>query len=290
LTPTPTTTPTNTPTSSLTPTPSVTTTNTPTQTPTTTPTNTPTNTVTPTPSITPSSSVTPTVTPTNTVTPTQTATPTNTPPAGSPTSTPTNTPTPTVTPSEAGIAPAYLIIEPDSIAPSIGTYMFNEGASWYGFGNGSGPIGAGDVSTYLDFYNLSGGTGGVPSVITQTIPQTGGGTDSEGNAIVQYNFLTTEISAGTITGNAWYSWLIPDESIGGAGSGNRQISIDLSFGQGPNTFVTETMSPTYYAYFISNPGGTFAPGTYRLYTTYQSTPFYRDNTSTTMYFKGNTVS
>lgn len=219
-------------------------------------------------------SVTPTITPTTT-----------------PTNTPTNTPTPTVTPSEAGLAPAYLLIEPTSIAASIGGYMFGVGASWYGYSNGSGPTDINDISDYLDYYSLSAGTGGVPEIITQSIPQTGGGTDSEGNTIVQYNFVTTEIPSGTVSGNAYYTWLIPDDSIGGTGSGNRQTSIDVSFGSGPNTFVTETMASTVYDYgTVVNPGGPFANGTYRMYSTNTvGSGFYLDNTSTTIYFKGNTV-
>jgi hypothetical protein len=245
--------------------------------------------------------VTPTATPTNTVTPTQTATPTNTPPAGSPTPTPTNTPTntvtptntltPTPTPTEASLPPAYLIIEPQSIATDIGTYMFGQGASWYGYNAGSGPTSIGDIEKYLDFYVLSAGTGSVPTIISQVIPQSTGGVDSEGNSIVQYNFLTTEVSAGTISGDAYYSWLIPEESIGGSGTSNRQTHIDLSFGAGPNTFTPESMSATVYNYgTVTNPGGPFANGTYRFYSPNTiGSGFYLDNTSTTIYFKGNTV-
>lgn len=304
---TPTVTPTNTPTNTVTPTttPTVTPTNTPTNTvtPTTTPTptNTPTNTVTPsvTPSITPTNTITPTITPTNTptssITPTPTTTPTNTPtvtPTTTPTNTPTNTPTPTVTPSEAGLPPAYLLIEPSSIDTDIGAYMFSiPGSSWFGYTNGSGPTDIDDIQNYLDFFSLSAGTGGVPSIITQTIPQTGGGTDSEGNTIVQYNFLTTEVSAGTVSGNAYYSWLIPDDSIGGTGSGNRQTKIDYSNGSGPNTFTDETMDSVVYGYgTIVNPGGPFANGTYRLYSPNTiGGGLYFNNTSTTLYFKGSTV-
>jgi hypothetical protein len=222
--------------------------------------------------------VTPSVTPT--ITPTATAT-----------VTPTTTPTPTVTPSEAGLAPAYLLIEPTSIATDIGTYMDNQGASWFGYSNSLTPTDIDDIQDYLDFFSLSAGTGSVPEIITQTIPQTGGGTDSEGNSIVQYNFVTTEVPSGTVSGNAYYTWLIPDDSIGGTGSGNRQTNIDVSFGNGPNTFVNETMDSVVYDYgTIVNPGGPFANGTYRMYSTNTiGSGFYFDNTSTTIYFKGNTV-
>ena len=165
--------------------------------------------------------------------------------------------------------------------------MFNNGASFYGFNNGSGPTSVADIETYMDYYSLNAGTGNVPSIVTQTIPQSSGGQDSFNNAILQYNFVTTKITAGTVNGDAWYTWLIPDDSIGGTGSGNKQLSIDLSYNAGPQGFITETMSSTFYNYgTIVNPGGSFAPGSYRMYTTYPSQPFSRDNTSADMYFKG----
>jgi hypothetical protein len=168
--------------------------------------------------------------------------------------------------------------------------MFGAGSTtFFGFTNTTAPSNNSDVEKYLDYFSLSGGTGGVPSIVTQTIPQIGGGTDSEGNTIVQYNFLTTEINSGTISGNAWYTWVIPDESIGGLLSNNRQTSIDLSFGAGPTTFTVKNTASSVYTYFVTNPGGSFANGRYRLYTTYVDASFYLNNSSTTIYFKGNTV-
>jgi|TARA_R110001592_G_scaffold134329_1_gene350029 hypothetical protein len=308
ITPTNTVTPTNTPTG----TPSVTPTNTPTNT--VTPTNTPTNTVTPTGTAQvtstpePTNTVTPTNTPTGTAEVTPTVTPTNTPteteikPTPSvtntvtPTGTPsvTSTPTPTPTTPEASLPSAYLLIEPTSDAANIGTYMFNNGASgFFGFNNGSGPNNSSEIQTYMDYYSANQGTGNVPLVITQTIPQTSGGVDSFNNAIQQYNFVTTKVTQGTVAGNAWYTWLIPDDSIGGVGTSNRQLSIDLSFNAGPQGFTTETMSSTFYnigpiIVTIVSPGA-FAVGQYRLYTTYSSQPFSRNNTNGDLYFKGNLV-
>ena len=247
-------------------------------TPTVTPTNTPTNTVTP--------SVTATVTPTvtNTVTPTITSTPESTPEV---------TTTPTPTPTEVGLPPAYLLIEPASDAANIGTYMFNNGATgFFGFNNGSGPTSSNEIRTYMNYYSANQGTGNVPLVISQTIPQTSGGNDSFNNAIQQYNFVTTKVTQGTVAGNAWYTWLIPDDSIGGVGTTDRLLSIDLSFNNGPQGFVTETMSSTFYnigpMIFVVG-SGAFAAGQYRLYTTYSSQPFSRNNTNGDLYFKGNLV-
>lgn len=166
--------------------------------------------------------------------------------------------------------------------------MAGQGAGFYGFTNAIAPTSDTDIGHYLDYYSLNAGTGSVPAIITQTIPQSSGGNDSEGNAIVQYNFVTTEVSGGTVTGNAWYTWVIPDEGIGGGG--NRQVSIDYSDGNGPNTFVTGVMAASVYTYSVNNPGGSFAPGTYRLYTTFSDEGVRLDNTTNTLYFKGNTVS
>ena len=221
-------------------------------------------------------SPTPTQTPTSTVTPTVTTTPTS-------------TPTPTVTPSEAGLPPAYLLIEPTSDATNIGTFMFNAGATWYGFTNGSGPLDDFDVLTYMNYFQQNEGTGNVPSIVSVAIPQSNGGTDAEGNAIEQYKFTTVEIPSGTVNGNAWYTWLVPTNSIGGIPSGNRQTQIEASYGNGPQGLTAYDMAGTYYGYPVVNPTG-YAPGTYRLYTTYSTQTFRLNNTSTTIYFKGGLVS
>lgn len=172
--------------------------------------------------------------------------------------------------------------------------MFGISSSFYGFTNGSGPTNINDVEDYLDFYIASAGTGNVPAIISQTIPQTTtGGNDSEGNAIIQYNFTTIEVASGTISGDAYYTFLIPDESIGGTSSGNRQTNIDVSNGTGANSFTSPppTMDSTVYNYgTVVNPGGVFENGTYRLYSTNTvGSGLYFNNTSTTLYFKGNTV-
>lgn len=166
--------------------------------------------------------------------------------------------------------------------------MFNAGASWYGFTNGSGPTSSSDLGSYLSYYNQNAGTGNVPSIVTATVPQTGGGTDSFGNNIEQYKFVTTEISSGTVSGDAWYTWIIADESIGGAGTANRVREIEESFGQGSSNLTARSLTSSYYSYTVTNPTG-FANGTYRIYTTFSSQQFRLDNSSTTIYFKGGLV-
>ena len=248
----------------------------PSATPTSTPTTTPTPTVTPTVSVTPSVSFTPTPSVTSSVTPTTSFTPTP-------------TKTPTVTPSSAANSPAYLLIENEADASNIGTFMFNAGASFYGFNNGSGPTSSSDMASYMSYFNQNAGTELVPAIVTSDIPQNSGGDDSFGNPIEQYKFLTVEIPSGTVSGNAWYTWLIPDESIGGPGTANRAREIEVSYGSGAQGLSSKIMTTAYFNYTVVNPTG-YLNGTYRVYTTYGSEDFRLDNTTTTIFFKGGLVS
>ena len=248
----------------------------PSATPTSTPTTTPTPTVTPTVSVTPSVSFTPTPSVTSSVTPTTSFTPTP-------------TKTPTVTPSSAANSPAYLLIENEADASNIGTFMFEAGASFYGFNNGSGPTSSSDMASYMSYFNQNAGSGLVPAIVTSDIPQTSGGNDSFGNPIEQYKFLTVEIPSGTVRGNAWYTWLIPDESIGGPGTANRAREIEVSYGSGAQGLSNKIMTTAYFNYTVVNPTG-YLNGTYRVYTTYGSEDFRLDNTTTTIFFKGGLVS
>lgn len=267
--------PTPTPTNTITPTvtPSQ-------QSPTPTPTNTPTpQSPTPTPTNTPSNSVTPTNTPSNTVTPTITTT-----------VTPTITVSPSLTPTSSPLPPtkAFLFIEPQSGSTSIGQWMFNNGQTFYGFTNSSAPalnqsIFNNQLNTYVNF---SGWTSGLfPSIINQDVPQTTGGSDSFGNPIVAYNFKTTQVSANTVSGKAWYTWIIPT----GVTNGLYQKKIDYSTSSPSMPPTTVNTEPTIYSYYFTYTGSTIPQTTYRVYTTYPSTNFNLLNTSS-IYFKGNTVS
>ena len=316
-TPTSTVTPTITPTQSVTPsvtpsvtatvtqtvTPSVTPTNTPTQTvtPSVTPTITPTTTVSPTPSVTatvtPTSSVTPSVTATNTptpsVTPTQTVTPTVTAtvsPTATPTVTPSvtsspppppsSTPTPTVSPSAQLAAPALLFIEPQSKAADIGTYIYNGGtpiSNWYGFTNTSQPTNTSDIETYMEMFATSGVTG-LPQVYSANIPQSGEG---------QYLFEEIIIPSGTISGDAWYTFLIPQDSIGSSTNRVTEILQDTSTSYGNGIAPSLTF---YNLGLVNYTGSVYANTTYRLYTTYNLTGLKLNNTSNPLYFKAGTVS
>jgi hypothetical protein len=246
---------------------------------------------TPTPSITPTISITPSITPTISITPsitptisiTPSITPTNT---VTPTVTKTQTPTPTVTPSRTPPPMiAYLFIEELSGKTDIGQWMFDRGQKFFGFSNASQPTQSQptfneELNNYVDFTGWTNGF--YPSIIQQTVPQTSGGFDSFGNSILQYNFDTTQVSAGTAD-RAWYSWIIPINATNNL----KQVQIDYSTSN-PNILTTVNMESTIYNYTFTYTGTTIPNGTYRMYTTYPGTNFRLIN-STDIYFRGNTV-
>jgi hypothetical protein len=265
-------------------------------TPTQTPSNTVTPTVTPTNTITPS--VTPSVTPTNTLfispTPTSSETPTPTPSVtatNTPTVTPTNTVTPsftpTVTPTAPSILRAYLFIEPHTGSTNIGQWMYDGGSNFFGFTNDSQPaqnqsIFDSDMNRYVDF---TGWTSGMfPTIIEQFVPQTSGGLDSFDNPKVAYNFETTEVLAGTVSGLAWYTWIIPTVLT----NNKKQSEIDFNSTGNSDLLTPVRTESTIYSYTFVYTGNTIPNTTYRVYTTYPDGLFELDNTQT-IYFKGNSL-
>jgi hypothetical protein len=254
---------------------------TPSSTPTTTPTVTPTVSLTPslTPTNTPTISITPTISVTPSVTASLTPTPTYTPTL-TPTMTPSSTPTSMV---------AYLFIEPKSGDTVIGNYMFTNGSpQFFGFNNATQPSSnPSDFNFEMNLYvDYSGWTSGsFPSIITSYVPQTTGGNDSFGNPIVAYNFETVQVSAGTVSTDAWYTWIIP------IGLTNLQYQTQIDFStSNPNILTNVLTEATIYTNTFTYTGTTIPPITYRVYTTYPSVDFYLNNTLDDIYFRGNTVS
>jgi hypothetical protein len=177
------------------------------------------NCVTPTPSITPTNTPTPSITPTigltPTPTPTVTETPTNTPTSGGG-STP--TPTPTVTSTPPVVYNAYIFPEPlDSTSQiELGQYMFDDGATWFGYGNSGGAPSIINYSSNLNSYaHYSGWTDSGGNFVTPVtsligaIRQTAGvGTDSFGCPQDQYTFGTVEITQSQVTSGISYNYSI----------------------------------------------------------------------------------
>ena len=280
---TPTETPTETPTATPTPTETVTPTVSLSETPTPTVTASVTPSVTQTPSVTPTHTETPTQTPTQTVTPTvslsETPTPTITPTnteTPTPTITPTTTPTPTFTPTPSETPPALqalIFMESGDDAvfagdenTDIGDWMVNQGASnWFGFQTSGMPTFPGDVNDFLiwmDWPGFTAGTVNVPAVITATIPQTGGGTDSYGNTIEAYKFLTTEIAGNTTTGNVQYVVLAPISMT------NNQVysTIGINYSNAPTSLTNTSTDSGLRGTNISYTGSNWPNTNYRVYT------------------------
>jgi len=262
-----------------TPTPTITVTKTPTPTPTLTPT--PTTTFDPCNFPTPTSTPKPSKTPKPTVTPTPTVTSTPCfPPSPSVTKTPTPTPTP--------VYFAYLFIEPMSGASSIGQWMFDGGSNFFGFTNASQPTQNQttfnlDMNRYIDFTGWTSGE--FPRIITQTVPQVNGGTDSFGNSKVAYNFLTTEILENSIGGNAWYTWIIPTLLT----NNETQVLIDVNTSNNPNLLTAVATEGTINSYTFTYSGGTIPNVVYKVYTTFPNTIF-QITDSQNIYFRGNATS
>jgi hypothetical protein len=229
---------------------------------------------------------TPSITPTVTITATPPTTPTITPTSSI---TPSVTTTPTVTPTPSTVFMyAYLFIEPFSGSTDIGNYMANVGSGFYGFTNGFGPDTSSPSQFNIDmneYVSYSGWTNDFPSVRSQLIPISSGGLDSFGNAKIAYNFTTHEVPIGTVEGLAWYTWIIMTGDTGGG----IQRSIGYTTDGNPNSLTNVFMDSTIYNNTFTYTGSTIPSGTYRVYTTWASTPFQIDNSSTNIFFKGDTV-
>ena len=227
---------------------------------------------------------------TPTPTPTQTPTPTVTPNL-SPSGTPTQTPTPTSTPPPAGNNIAYLFIEPQNNSSDIGGYMYNNYSAFtdfFGFTNLSSPDFSNqvqfeiDMNYYIDYSGWTDST--LPLIRTQSVPQSSGGVDSFGNTIVEFNFTTHEIPAGTVNGSGWYTWIIPTSAT----NGMIQTIIDLSINGNPNSFITFGTDASLYQHEFEYTGTNIPSGNYRVYSSFVDPAFYIAN-SQDIYFKGGQV-
>jgi hypothetical protein len=254
---------------------------------------------TPTPTPTPQ---TPTVTPTPTITPTsQTPTPTATTNL-TPTATPTNTATPTITPTitptpTSGVYYAYLFPEPlDSTSQSeLGQYLYDEGTTWFGYGNSGGAPSITNYSNNLDSYaHYSGWTDGggnfiTPvSSLTSMIRQTVGvGTDLFGCPQDQYTFGTIEVTSSQVTPSVKYNYSV---WIPLAGVNDVMNNMTVDVGTSPcdsvlfDGYIPEpSLSATNV---VVTSGAAIPSGTYRVLWNFVlpiTTPL-----ESSLYFKGNT--
>jgi hypothetical protein len=165
--------------------------------------------------------------------------------------------------------------------------MYDGGSNFYGFTNDSQPaqnqsIFNSDLNRYVDFTGWTSGQ--FPTILEQGIPQTTGGLDSYGNPIVAYNFTTTEVSAGTVNGLAWYTWIIPNILTNNL----KQYEIDYNSNGNPNLLTAVRTESTIYTYTFNYTGSTIPNTTYRVYTTYPNGIFELNNNQN-IYFRGNSL-
>lgn len=183
------------------------------------------------------------------------------------------------------ISRAILTIEPKSLRENIRNYLLGQGnTQFFGFGYGTPPLIDVEMNRYLKMF-VNGSVAGLPAVITQEVPQTTGGFDSFNNPMMEYNFLTTKVSAGTVSEDAWYTWFIPDSLI------NNGIQTEISFGYQNSPFIINGVltNPTIWQQSFNYNGVTYFNGFYKTYTTFPSTEFFLNNTSYDIYFRGLTI-
>ncbi len=237
---------------------------------------TPTKSLTPTPTITSSITPTPQITPSNTQTP-ATATPTPSPTL-TPSVTPSFTPTPSTTPQP--LPKALLFIEPITGSSIVGGYMSSKSALFFGFSNATAPSNNQidfdyEMNLYMDF---SGWTSGeFPAVINTNF------VDIFAATVTNYNFSPINLSANTISGDAWYTFIIPT----GFTNGQYQKSIYLSYDGGISQ-TTVLTNPTIYSNYFEYTGYSYYRTAYRVYTTFPSPEFLLSN-STNLIFSGSTI-
>jgi hypothetical protein len=242
---------------------------------------------------TPSFTVTPTYTPSNTSTPP--VTPSNTQTSYTPTPTPTNTATqtPSATPPStpnilSGLSTVLLVIEPVSAATSIGHYMQSQGVNFFGFSNGVAPSTnqvdfENEMNVYLNYSGWSSGE--LPNFRSLQYPAVPfpSGNDNFGNQLTSYNFLTTLISASTISGDAWYTFFIGSAYTNGV----YQKSIGVSTNS-PNIFSQVNTNPTFNQIDFTYKASNYYYTGIRLYTSFPSPEFLLSNTQN-IYFKGSVI-
>ena len=230
---------------------------------------------TPTPTLTATPTVTPTITASLTPTPSVTSTQGLTP-------TPTATLTPTPTPSGVVGAKALIFIESseDAVNPSgnpdtdLLAYMVTNGATgWFGFqtsGVPNLPTDLSDVLLWMDWPGfVTGTTNNTNGTLEAVIPQSSGGVDLYGNVIDAYNFVTTEIPANTVTGQAWYVVLAPPSLT----NNKMYNTIGISYNDTPQSLVNYNTESSVRTTNINYTGSNWFNTIYRLYTSSQNNGF-----------------
>ena len=136
-----------------------------------------------------------------------------------------------------------------------------------------------------NYISYSGWSVNTPNIGTGYTSPVSGGLDSFGNSVNAYLIQTYKVPAGTVAGNAWYTWIVP------TGTTNGQIMSQMGYNNAgnPNSLTTVNMQSSIYNLTVTNTGSTIPPGVYRVYSTYTSPTFRIDGSTNDIFFKGNTL-
>jgi hypothetical protein len=136
-----------------------------------------------------------------------------------------------------------------------------------------------------NYISYSGWSINSPAIGTGQTSSISGGTDTYGNPIDAYLFQTYRVPAGTVSGDAWYTWIVPTAST------NNQIISQIGYNNAgnPNALTAVNTQPSIYNLSVTNTGSTIPIGVYKVYSTYTSPTFRINGTVNDIYFKGNTL-
>jgi len=146
-----------------------------------------------------------------------------------------------------------------------------------GFGYSFDPTTTNSFAVYMECFATSGVTGLYYDFAD--IPQTGDR---------QYLFDQIVVPQNTVPySSAWYTFFIPQDSIGSSTNRLTQIEQGTSSSYG-TTYTTE---PNVYNYgLVTYTGSVFENTTYRVYTTWGDPGLNLDNTINNLYFRGGGIS
>jgi hypothetical protein len=185
--------------------------------------------------------------------------------------------------------PAYLFIEPTSANTQFSGWFTSISSPGFfrGFSNGlaisTNPVTYNvQMNNYIQF---SGWGGTAPLIGTGTTSSVTGGNDAYGNPITAYLFETYRVPAGTVGGDAWYTWIVPTAST------NNQIISQIGYNNAgnPNSLTAVNTQSSIYNLTVTTTGSTIPVGVYRVYSTYTSPTFRINGSVNDIYFKGNTL-
>ena len=151
----------------------------------------------------------------------------------------------------------------NSVLDDFATYMYENGANFFGFEYASFPENSYDIESMLSWPGWTNSPGAF--VISADVPQVSGGYDSYGNGRVAHVFETVEI---TLDEPAWITVLVPQSLMVNSTSSYTHLNYDINGNQ--SACIGTEVSSTIASFLGCYTGPDFAHGHYRMYTSYSS--------------------